>query len=80
MPDTMTADALRARCARRPLVNPGKPMPSDSPRTSSALLKLEPNQTCGFVRETYVSALKIAPGGLPVPFATGAPPAQRSIS
>ncbi len=49
MPDTMTADALRA------------------------LLKLEPNQTCGFVRETYVSALKIAPGGLPVPFADGRP-------
>jgi len=36
-----------------------------------ALLKLEPNQTCGFVRETDVSALKIAPGGLPAPFADG---------
>jgi len=37
------------------------------------LLKLEPNQTCGFVRETYVSKLKIAPGGLPAPFADGRP-------
>ncbi len=37
------------------------------------LLKLEPNQTCGFVRETYLSALKIAPGGLPTPFANGRP-------
>jgi predicted cupin superfamily sugar epimerase len=37
------------------------------------LLKLEPNQTCGFVRETYVSKLEIAPGGLPAPFADGRP-------
>ncbi len=27
-------------------------------------LKLEPNATCGFVRETYRSALSIAPGVL----------------
>jgi predicted cupin superfamily sugar epimerase len=33
------------------------------------LLKLEPNATCGFVRETYRSALSTAPGGLPAPFA-----------
>ena len=38
-----------------------------------ALLKLEPNQTCGFVRETYQSALNIAPGGLPAPFEDGRP-------
>jgi uncharacterized protein len=38
-----------------------------------SLLKLEPNQTCGFVRETYTSALSIAPGGLPAPFADGRP-------
>ncbi|MGV1013713.1 MAG: cupin domain-containing protein [Methyloceanibacter sp.] len=38
-----------------------------------ALLKLEPNQTCGFVRDTYKSALSIAPGGLPAPFADGRP-------
>jgi predicted cupin superfamily sugar epimerase len=37
------------------------------------LLKLEPNQTCGFVRVTYVSKLMIAPGGLPAPFADGRP-------
>jgi predicted cupin superfamily sugar epimerase len=36
-------------------------------------LKLEPNQTCGFVRNTYRSALDIAPGGLPEPFSTGRP-------
>jgi len=38
-----------------------------------ALLKLEPAQTCGFVRETYKSDLMIAPGGLPAPFADGRP-------
>jgi hypothetical protein len=35
------------------------------------LLKLEPNQTCGFARETYTGALNIAPGVLPAPFADG---------
>ena len=34
-------------------------------------LQLEPNQTCGFVRNTYRSALDIAPGGLPAPFEAG---------
>ena len=38
-----------------------------------ALLKLEPNQTCGFVRLTYQSAESIAAGGLPAPFADGRP-------
>lgn len=38
-----------------------------------SLLALEPNATCGFVRETYRSALSIAPGGLPTPFASGRP-------
>ena len=37
------------------------------------LLKLEPHSTCGYVRETYTSALHIAPGGLPAPFADGRP-------
>ena len=37
------------------------------------LLQLEPNATCGFVRLTYQSALSIAPGGLPAPFADGRP-------
>jgi hypothetical protein len=47
----------------------------------SELLKLEPNATCGFVRETYKSALSIAPGGLPSPFEKGRPVGKpRSIS
>jgi uncharacterized protein len=37
------------------------------------LLKLEPHATCGYVRETYRSAVSIAPGGLPQPFAEGRP-------
>ena len=37
------------------------------------LLKLGPNATCGFVRETYKSDLMIAPGGLPAPFEDGRP-------
>jgi predicted cupin superfamily sugar epimerase len=57
-----------------PLVNPGKPMPSDVTADQiRKVLKLEPNQTCGYVRETYKSALSIAPGGLPAPFETGRP-------
>ena len=58
----------------QPLANPAKPMPenvtADEIRT---LLKLEPNATCGFVRETYKSDLSIAPGGLPTPFDGGRP-------
>jgi predicted cupin superfamily sugar epimerase len=38
-----------------------------------SLLQLEPNATCGFVRETYRAAQAIAPGGLPAPFADGRP-------
>ena len=38
-----------------------------------ALLKLEPHPTCGFVRVTFVSETRIAPGGLPPPFAEGRP-------
>ncbi len=38
-----------------------------------ALLALDPNATCGFVRLTYQSALSVAPGGLPAPFAGGRP-------
>lgn len=56
------------------LVNPGKPMPDDvTPTQIRKLLDLEPNQTCGYVRNTYKSALTIAPGGLPAPFETGRP-------
>jgi uncharacterized protein len=57
-----------------PLVNPEKAMPETvTAEEIRALLKLEPNQTCGFVRETYKSDLTIAPGGLPAPFADGRP-------
>jgi predicted cupin superfamily sugar epimerase len=38
-----------------------------------ALLDLEPNAACGFVRTTYVSTQSIAAGGLPPPFAEGRP-------
>jgi uncharacterized protein len=34
-----------------------------------ALLKLDANATCGFVRQSYLSRQAIAPGGLPAPFA-----------
>jgi predicted cupin superfamily sugar epimerase len=37
------------------------------------LLKLEPNQTCGFVRATYVSEQKLKAGALPDPFAAERP-------
>jgi predicted cupin superfamily sugar epimerase len=48
----------------------GNDMTADEIRS---LLKLEPNATCGFVRETYRAALAITPGGLPAPFADGRP-------
>jgi predicted cupin superfamily sugar epimerase len=38
-----------------------------------ALLKLEPHATCGFVRVTFIGQKRIAPGGLPPPFADGRP-------
>src|SRR5262249_23162234 len=37
------------------------------------LLDLTPNATCGYVRVTFVSDRKIAPGGLQAPFADGRP-------
>lgn len=37
------------------------------------LLNLEPNATCGYVRVTFVSPQRIAPGGLAAPFADGRP-------
>ncbi|HZP10289.1 MAG TPA: cupin domain-containing protein [Methyloceanibacter sp.] len=56
------------------LVNPEKPVPENITADEiRKLLKLEPNATCGFVRETYRSALQIAPGGLPSPFEKGRP-------
>ena len=38
-----------------------------------SLLKLDPHATCGFVRVTFMSQQRIAPGGLPAPFADGRP-------
>ena len=38
-----------------------------------ALLKLEPHATCGFVRVTFISNQRIAPGGLTAPFLDGRP-------
>jgi predicted cupin superfamily sugar epimerase len=37
------------------------------------LLGLQPNQTCGYVRETYRSALELAAGALPAPFEAARP-------
>jgi hypothetical protein len=37
------------------------------------ILKLEPHATCGFVRVTFISKQRIAPGGLPAPFLDGRP-------
>jgi predicted cupin superfamily sugar epimerase len=37
------------------------------------LLNLSPNATCGYVRVTFVSQHKIAPGGMQSPFADGRP-------
>src|ERR671936_1722128 len=59
------------------------PRPSNNPMTQISselsadevrnLLKLEPHATCGFVRVTFMSKERIAPGGLPAPFAAGRP-------
>jgi predicted cupin superfamily sugar epimerase len=48
---------------------------SDEPTAEEirSLLKLEPHATCGFVRVTFMSKQRIAPGGLPAPFADGRP-------
>jgi predicted cupin superfamily sugar epimerase len=37
------------------------------------LLGLQPNQTCGYVRETYRSGLELAAGALPPPFEAARP-------
>ena len=68
------ANAGAEEPALQPLVNPAKPMPENVTADEiRAVLKLEPNATCGFVRETYKSDLKIAPGGLLAPFEDGRP-------
>lgn len=56
------------------LVHPAKAMPDDVPaRRIRDLLKLEPDRRFGYARDSYKSALYIAPDGLPEPFATGRP-------
>ena len=56
------------------LVHPGKPMPDDVPaRRIRDLLKLEPDRRFGYARDSYKSALYIAPQSLPAPFETGRP-------
>jgi hypothetical protein len=37
------------------------------------LLDLTPNETCGYVRVSFVSRRKIAPGGMQAPFSDGRP-------
>ena len=70
-----------AQDAQLPLVNPEKPMPETVTADEvKALLKLEPNKTCGFVRETYKSDLPLPRAACPRRSPPGDPPARRSIS
>src|SRR5213075_1728803 len=60
--------------AQRPSRNPVTQIPDELTADEVRnLLKLEPHATCGFVRVTFMSKERIAPGGLPGPFATGRP-------
>ena len=60
--------------AQRPSKNPVPEKPNElSADEVRKLLKLEPHATCGFVRVTFMSKERIAPGGLPAPFADGRP-------
>ena len=60
--------------AQRPSRNPVTQIPDELTADDVRnLLKLEPHATCGFVRVTFMSKERIAPGGLPAPFAAGRP-------
>src|SRR6266436_8810959 len=60
--------------AQRPSRNPVTQIPDELTADEVRnLLKLEPHATCGFVRVTFMSKERIAPGGLPAPFADGRP-------
>src|SRR5438094_8455328 len=60
--------------AQRPSRNPMTQIPDELTADEvRKLLKLEPHATCGFVRVTFMSKERIAPGGLPAPFAAGRP-------
>jgi predicted cupin superfamily sugar epimerase len=67
--DAWHAVALRRRVRCSSETNDNE-MTADEIR---ALLKLEPHATWGFVRVTFISEKRIAPGGLPPPFAEGRP-------
>jgi predicted cupin superfamily sugar epimerase len=63
-----------AASAQRPSRNPVTQIPDELTADEVRnLLKLEPHATCGFVRVTFMSKERIAPGGLPAPFADGRP-------
>jgi uncharacterized protein len=56
------------------LGTPGGGMPNNMTfEDVRRLLDLSPNATCGYVRVTFVSKHKIAPGGMEAPFADGRP-------
>ena len=75
------ATLVAAAALTPPLAAHAQPAPRVTPMSSAdltveeirALLDLEPNATCGFVRVTFMSKQPIAPGGLPAPFADGRP-------
>ena len=60
--------------AQRPSRNPVTQIPDELTADEVRnLLKLEPHATCGFVRVTFMSKERSAPGGLPAPCAAGRP-------
>ena len=66
--------AIAATIAAEAANNAGSAMINHmTPDDVLKLLELEPNATCGFVRETYRAKQQIAPGGLAAPFADGRP-------
>ena len=68
------AAALSATDAKAEAMSPGASMHQGmSYDDVRKLLNLEPNATCGYVRVTFVSPQRIAPGGLPAPFEAGRP-------
>jgi uncharacterized protein len=58
------------RPSKNPVTQTSNELTADEVRN---LLKLEPHATCGFVRVTFMSKVRIASGGLPAPFAAGRP-------
>ena len=58
------------RSSKNPVTQTSNELTADEVRN---LLKLEPHATCGFVRVTFMIKERIAPRGLPAPFAAGRP-------